>query len=62
MAQGLSNAAIAERLVVSKRTVDHHVEAVLAKLNVRSRTAAAAEAVGRGIVTTEEIGHVAVEK
>jgi hypothetical protein len=34
---GLTNAEIAERLVVSARTAEHHVSAVLAKLGARTR-------------------------
>jgi DNA-binding CsgD family transcriptional regulator/tetratricopeptide (TPR) repeat protein len=42
MSQGLRNAAIARRLFVSTKTIDHHVSAILAKLGVASRAAAVA--------------------
>jgi non-specific serine/threonine protein kinase len=38
VADGLSNRAIAERLVISPRTVEGHVENVLAKLGFHSRS------------------------
>jgi DNA-binding CsgD family transcriptional regulator len=41
VADGLSNAEIAHRLVLSTRTVDHHVSAVLQKLGLASRRDAA---------------------
>ena len=50
LAEGLSNAAIADRLVVSRRTVDHHVSAILRKLRVTDRHQAVAEATALGVV------------
>jgi DNA-binding CsgD family transcriptional regulator len=44
VAGGLRDAEIAERLVLSERTVHHHVSAVLRKLSVSSRGQAGAEA------------------
>jgi DNA-binding CsgD family transcriptional regulator/tetratricopeptide (TPR) repeat protein len=41
---GQTNAAIAAKLFISAKTVDHHVSAVLAKLGAPNRNAAAAQA------------------
>jgi DNA-binding CsgD family transcriptional regulator/tetratricopeptide (TPR) repeat protein len=50
LAQSLSNAEIADRLVLSRRTVDHHVSAILRKLSARTRVHAATEALRLGLV------------
>ena len=49
---GLRNAEIAARLVVSEKTIDHHVSAILRKLSVRSRGEAAAEAARLGLTNS----------
>ena len=40
LSAGLSNSEIASRLVVSARTIDHHVSAILQKMGVRTRAEA----------------------
>jgi DNA-binding CsgD family transcriptional regulator len=50
VAQGLSDAQIAERLVISPHTVHRHVANVLAKLRLPTRAAAAAQAARAGLL------------
>ena len=51
LAEGLPDREISRRLFISERTVHHHVSAVLSKIGVSSRTAAAREAARMGIRT-----------
>ena len=53
VAQGLSNKAIAEQLVVSERTVRSHVSNILQKLHLHSRTQAALYALKEGWATLD---------
>jgi DNA-binding NarL/FixJ family response regulator len=50
LAEGLTNRQIAERLMVSEHTVHRHVTNILRKLELPSRTAAAASAVRAGLL------------
>jgi DNA-binding NarL/FixJ family response regulator len=50
LAAGQRNAQIAAQLVVSEKTVAHHVSAILRKLDVRTRGEASAEALRIGLV------------
>jgi NarL family two-component system response regulator LiaR len=50
MVEGLNNAEIAERIVVSLSTVKYHVSNILAKLGVDNRVAAIAQAIQKKMV------------
>jgi DNA-binding CsgD family transcriptional regulator/tetratricopeptide (TPR) repeat protein len=49
LAEGRRNAQIAERLIVSEKTIDTHVSAILRKLGVRTRGEAVAQAARLGL-------------
>ncbi len=49
LAQGLADKEISRRLVISERTVHHHVSSILAKIGVPTRLAAVREAARMGV-------------
>jgi DNA-binding NarL/FixJ family response regulator len=53
-AMGMRNKAIADHLVISVRTVEGHVNAILTKLGFSTRTEAALYAVSTGLVQLHE--------
>ncbi|MBI5301094.1 MAG: response regulator transcription factor [Chloroflexi bacterium] len=59
LAQGLDNTAIAERLVVTTRTVQNHVSAIYDKLGVATRIEAALLAIRHGLVQVLPTGKIA---
>ena len=52
LAEGLTDAQVAERLVVSLRTVHAHLRSIYRKLDVRTRSAATRYAVDHGLAGT----------
>ena len=58
VATGLSNVEIAERLVISERTVGAHISRILDKLHLSNRTQAALYALREGLVVIQEQSHI----
>ena len=54
LARGLSNKAIAERLVISPKTVANHAEHIYAKINASTRAGAGLFAMQHGLLPEEE--------
>ncbi len=53
IADGLSNQEVAERLVISVKTVERHRANILAKLNLHSRTELVKYAIRKGLIEVE---------
>jgi len=57
LSEGLGQADIAERLVLSPKTVGTHIQHILSKLGVHSRAQAVAEAYRQGLVQPDFAAH-----
>jgi DNA-binding CsgD family transcriptional regulator len=55
LARGLTNKEIAQRLVISPKTVSNHVEHIYAKIGASSRAAAGLFAMQHGLLPDEEL-------
>jgi membrane protein implicated in regulation of membrane protease activity/DNA-binding CsgD family transcriptional regulator len=53
VADGFTNAEIADRLVLSTRTIDHHVSHILEKMNASSRVDAVRMGMENGLIRTD---------
>ena len=53
LALGLTTRQVAERLVISAKTADHHVQHIYTKIGVSTCGAAALFAIEHGILTTD---------
>lgn len=58
LAQGLDNHAIAERLVLTTRTVQNHVSVIYSKLGVATRTEALLYAIHHGLASDPPAGQI----
>ena len=54
IAEGLTNAEIGEKLVISVKTVDRHRENIMRKLNMHSRIDLVKYAIKKGLIDLEE--------
>jgi DNA-binding NarL/FixJ family response regulator len=50
VARGLSNREVAETLVISRRTAEHHIQHIYSKIGVSTRAAAALFAMEHGLL------------